>query len=399
MNHPTTTPPSNGLTQREGFGEKYKNKKILVTGHTGFKGSWLTQWLLEMEATVCGYSLAPPTNPSLFEQLNLAEKIQHQIADIRNFAAIKECVASFQPDIVFHLAAQPLVRESYETPLETVEVNTLGTAYLLEAVRQANHPMAVVAITTDKCYENKEWVYGYRESDPMGGYDPYSASKGAAELLIASWRNSFFPPAKIAEHGVRLASVRAGNVIGGGDWAKDRIMPDCIKSLCQNELIEIRNPQATRPWQHVLEPLEGYLLLGARLLETDPSKVAPLCSAFNFGPSIIGNRPVAELVETVIQNWGGGSWYTPYQKGAPHEATLLHLNIDKAYHLLNWQPKWTFEEAVRETTRWYKTAYKDPVRIPAVTIEQIHLYQSLLIRQQTTQQPFLHETHMALPDN
>jgi CDP-glucose 4,6-dehydratase len=291
---------------------------------------------------------------------------------------LQKCVSSFRPDIIFHLAAQPLVRESYERPLETVEVNTMGTLYLLEAIRIANIPTVVICITTDKCYENKEWAYGYRETDPMGGFDPYSSSKGAAELLISSWRCSFFHPDKISEHGVKVASVRAGNVIGGGDWAKDRIVPDCMKSLFNGSPIEIRNPVATRPWQHVLEPLGGYLLLGARLLMANPTQAAPLCSAFNFGPNIAGNRNVAELVDSIITNWGGGSWYAPEQQNEPHEAQMLHLSIDKANHLLQWQPQWTFEETIRETTRWYKVALEDERHIPEITLQQIKDYQAKL---------------------
>jgi CDP-glucose 4,6-dehydratase len=378
MTYQNTLATSTNNLCGNGFESAYKNKKVLVTGHTGFKGSWLTQWLLQLKADVYGYALSSPTSPSLFEQLHLADKIHHQIADIRDTASLQRCIAAVQPDVIFHLAAQPLVRDSYRIPLETVEINTMGTLYVLEAVRQANISTVIVAITTDKCYENKEWEFGYRETDPMGGYDPYSSSKGAAELLISSWRYSFFNTDKIAEHGIRVASVRAGNVIGGGDWAKDRIIPDCMKSLLSNVPVEIRNPHATRPWQHVLEPLGGYLLLGARLLEASPAEAAALCSAFNFGPNITGNRSVAELVDKIIDEWGSGSWHLAAQEQAPHEAKLLHLSIDKAYQMLHWHPQWAFEDTIGETVRWYKAAFEDEKRIPAVTVEQIEAYQAKL---------------------
>lgn len=356
----------------------YKGKKVLITGHTGFKGSWLTQWLLQMEAHVFGYSLEPPTDPCLYSQLHLERQVEQQIADIRDFDTLKAWMKYAQPDIIFHLAAQPLVRESYLRPLETVQVNTMGTLHVLEAVRQLNLSTVVVAITTDKCYENKEWEYGYREADPMGGYDPYSSSKGAAEIFISSWRNSFFHPEKIAEHGVRLASVRAGNVIGGGDWAKDRIVPDCMNSLYSGNPIEVRSPYATRPWQHVLEPLGGYLSLGAKLLEADAVQAKGFCEAFNFGPYISGNRTVMELVEKVIHYWGGGTWHLSDLSSAPHEAQLLHLCTDKAHHRLNWHPQWTFEETIRETTRWYKAALEEKSCIVEITNEQITAYHTKL---------------------
>src|SRR6185295_15574946 len=252
----------------------YRGKTVLVTGHTGFKGSWLTLWLKELGAMVSGYALPPNTDPSLFELLNLGKKIDHAYGDVRDLEQLKQCLLRIKPDIIFHLAAQSNVGKSYEEPLQTVQINTLGTLNLLEAVRQTKLPVSLVLITSDKCYENKEWLFGYRETDDLGGYDPYSASKGAVELLISSWRNSFFHPEKIQEHGVRVASARAGNVVGGGDWNKGRIVPDCVMDLQKQVPIAVRNPHATRPWQHVLEPLNGYLLLGSRLLSSSPADAA-----------------------------------------------------------------------------------------------------------------------------
>lgn len=351
----------------------YAGKRVLVTGNTGFKGSWLTQWLRMLGAEVFGYALEPPTSPSLFEQLGLADEIRHELADVRDRERLTAFVAEARPDAVFHLAAQPIVRTAYEQPVETVEVNTMGTANLLEAVRSLGAPVAVVVITTDKCYENREWEFGYRENDAMGGHDVYSASKGAAELLVASWRSSFFPPSRLADHGVRLASVRAGNVIGGGDWARDRILPDCIRALLDERAIELRNPAATRPWQHVLEPLAGYLHLAARMLDPDiePARKAPLCSGFNFGPQVTSNRPVSTLTDRVVEVWGSGSWKDVSDPGAVHEANLLHLSTDKAFGVLGWTPRWGFDETVEETVGWYRDVMRDGVSAKDKTMDQI----------------------------
>lgn len=354
----------------------YRDKTVLVTGHTGFKGAWLTQWLLMMGARVYGYALAPPTDPALFDQLGLAEHISHHVGDVRDFAGLRAYLDQVRPDIVFHLAAQSLVRESYQRPLETVEVNTLGTAYVLDAVRQIGRPVAVVMVTSDKCYSNREWLYGYRENDPMGGYDVYSSSKGAAELVIDSWRNSFFPPDRLAEHGILVASARAGNVIGGGDWAKDRIVPDCVRALTRSEPIPLRNPSATRPWQHVLDPLHGYLRLGALLLDsTRPlSERARYCSGFNFGPLLASNQPVRVLAQRAVAYWGSGSLRDLSDPNAVHEAQLLQLAIEKAYHLLGWSPRWDFDTTVRHTMDWYRHVAQAGGSAKEVTMRQIAQY-------------------------
>ena len=282
------------------FIETYKGKNVLITGNTGFKGSWLSMWLTNMGANVYGYALAPYPGESLFSELELHLAYRTEYADIRDVDHLKKYIQEIKPDFIFHLAAQSLVRVSYDIPVETIEVNVMGTVYLLEAIRQLNVSATVVCITTDKCYENKEWPYGYRETDALGGYDPYSASKGAVEILINAYRNSYFNPADYQTHGIKLASARAGNVIGGGDWAIDRIFPDCIRALMKNEQIFMRNPEATRPWQHVLEPLSGYLQLGAHMhLCNDTNILKDLCSGFNFGPELKSNKTVLKLVNEI----------------------------------------------------------------------------------------------------
>jgi CDP-glucose 4,6-dehydratase len=356
--------------------ENYKGKKVLITGHTGFKGSWLTLWLINLGAEVYGYALSPPTKPALFELLGLKQDIRHEVADIRDTKTLKKAIARIKPDIIFHLAAQSVVRESYLRPAETVEVNTLGTVNVMEAVRAAGIPAAMVMITTDKCYENREWIHGYRETDPLGGYDPYSASKGAAEILISSWRNSFFNVSSIKEHGVRIASARAGNVIGGGDWTNDALVPDCIRDLELERTIQVRNPSATRPWQFVLEPLSGYLELGARLLDTSDPNIGSYCEAFNFGPQVTSNKSVSELVDKVIEYWGHGQWESPLSDGRFHEARLLHLSIDKAYQRLQWLPRWNFDETIAHTVAWYRIALMEPSRIREFTLEQIRVFET-----------------------
>ncbi|TAL02893.1 MAG: CDP-glucose 4,6-dehydratase [Verrucomicrobia bacterium] len=352
------------------FGGVYSGKNIFVTGHTGFKGAWLCEWLLSLGAKVTGYSLPPPTNPSLFAQTDLAKRITHIEADVRDSAKLATAVRDAQPDFIFHLAAQPLVRESYRTPVETYDTNVMGTIHLLEAAKTLAKPCALVCITTDKCYENKEWVYGYREEDPLGGYDPYSSSKAAAEIAIAAWRRSFFK-----EHPVKIASARAGNVIGGGDWAADRIVPDCVRALQKKEAISVRNKRATRPWQHVLEPLSGYLWLGARLSQLTAYN-PQLCAAFNFGPGHDANRNVADLVEEVLKHWPG-KWEDRSDPKAVHEANLLQLTTDKASALLGWAPCWGFTDSVRETIQWYHTAHTDSstATLHRLTLRQIAEYE------------------------
>lgn len=350
----------------------YKNKKVLITGHTGFKGSWLSQWLLLLEAEVYGYALAPATTPSLYQQLELDKHMVSHMNDIRNFEEVKKFIGQVQPDIIFHLAAQALVRDSYTSPLETMEVNINGTAHVLEAVRQLKLSTNIVVITSDKCYENKEWIFGYRENDELGGFDPYSASKGAAEIVISSYRNSFFNPANYEKHQVKLASARAGNVIGGGDWAKDRIIPDCMRALQAKQTILIRNPLATRPWQHVLESLGGYLLLGSTLMTCETNDLKTYCSPFNFGPFSTSNKTVAVLADEVLKHWDG-KW-TFNKEDALHEAFLLNLTIEKAIQLLHWSPVWGFEKTIEKTVEWYKKSMENPDEIQQLTKEQITAY-------------------------
>ena len=356
------------------FGDLYRGKRVLLTGHTGFKGAWLAEWLLSLGAEVYGLALPPPTTPALFDQLGLAPRITHRLGDIRDLAVVRQAVEAAQPDFIFHLAAQPLVRLSYAQPVETYATNVLGTVHMLEAVRLAQRPCTVIAITTDKCYENREWVHSYREEDALGGHDPYSSSKGAAELAISGYRRSFF---SASDSPVRLASGRAGNVIGGGDWALDRIVPDCIRALQSGGRIPVRNKVATRPWQHVIEPLSGYLQLGAAIhqasLNSQLSTLNSLCSGFNFGPALASNRTVAELVQAVLRHWPG-EWDDRSDPQAVHEAKLLNLATDKAFHWLKWQPVWGFEETIARTVGWYRRCDGDPAEAPALTRRQIADY-------------------------
>lgn len=360
------------------FDNAFAGKTVWCSGTTGFKGAWIAQWLVELGAKVHGFALNPPTTPSVFMQTGLSERIQQQIADIREPDTVKDSVAAAQPDFVFHLAAQPLVRLAFDEPLLTYATNVMGTVHVLEAVKALKKSCIVVLITTDKCYENREWVHGYREEDQLGGHDPYSSSKACAETAIASWRRSFF-----IKHPVRIASARAGNVIGGGDWAKDRIVPDCIRALQLGQPIPVRNKVATRPWQHVLEPLSGYLWLAAVLskpaLRPYDSKL--FTSAFNFGPPLDSNRTVAELVAEVIKHWPG-RWEDKSDPAAVHEASLLSLACDKSYHLLGWKPVWNFEKTAATTVAWYrresevgKSAQCGPGMLK-LTCEQIQEYQT-----------------------
>lgn len=356
------------------FGGAYRGKSVWLSGHTGFKGSWLATWLLQLGARVQGFSLEPPTMPSLFEQLGLATELTHAIGDVRDAAAVANSIRTAAPDFVFHLAAQPLVRSSYQQPVETYDVNVMGTINVLEALRASDRPCAAVFITTDKCYENREWLYAYREEDPLGGHDPYSSSKAAAEIAIAAYRRSFFALAP-----VKIASARAGNVIGGGDWALDRIVPDSIRALQRGEAIPVRNKLSTRPWQHVLEPLSGYLSLGAQLAQTDQGgKAAQLCSAFNFGPALTSNRTVGDLVQELLKHWPG-EWVDRSDPNALHEAKLLNLATDKAFHLLGWSPVWPFEETIAQTAAWYRATQNlgdsGRAELFALTRHQIERYQ------------------------
>jgi CDP-glucose 4,6-dehydratase len=352
------------------FENSYKGKKVFLTGHTGFKGSWMLAWLHQLGADVKGYALTPENEYNLYNRINGDRLCQSAIADIRNRERLKNEMISFQPDFIFHLAAQPLVRLSYSIPAETFEVNTIGTANVLDAVRFLDKPCAVIMITTDKVYDNKEWHYPYRENDRLGGYDPYSASKATAELVISSYQHSFFNMANHAKHNKVIASVRAGNVIGGGDYAKDRIIPDIIRALFGGEPVAVRNPASIRPWQHVLEPIAGYFLLGA-LLATKPQK---FYGAYNFGPLQNDNLPVKTLVEHAIQYWGKGTWVDVSDKQQPHEAHLLKLDINKAVNELGWLPKYNAQQAIENTIHWYKEIMLNNADAFSFTLKQIEDY-------------------------
>lgn len=335
------------------FGNVYKERKIFVTGHTGFKGSWLVLWLLNLEANVVGYSLSVPTDPNHHEILSLDLKTVS--GDVRDFEKIQKAVESFRPDIVFHMAAQPLVRKSYQNPMETFETNVIGTVNVFEACRQTDSVKAIVNITSDKCYENREWIWGYRETDPMGGHDPYSASKGCAELVTASYRKSFFPLEEYQRtHQTLVTSVRAGNVVGGGDWGEDRLVPDIMRAAGQNEKVIIRNPQATRPWQHVLEPLAGYLLLGQQLLEGKKD----FSGAWNFGPNDEGHRNVLTVVKELQNHWPSIDYQLTTGEKNPHEANLLKLDCSKAHTKLGWRLVWNSFRAFAKTAQWYRGFYE-----------------------------------------
>jgi CDP-glucose 4,6-dehydratase len=355
------------------FGGLFENKKVWLSGHTGFKGSWLAAWLLQLGARVHGFALEPPTRPSLFEQLGLSSQLEHEMGDVRDPAAVEKSIHAAAPAFVFHLAAQPLVRFSYQQPVATYQTNVMGTIHVLEALRTWRQPCAAVFVTSDKCYLNREQHYAYREEDALGGHDPYSSSKAAAEIAIAAYRSSYFDPS--TNPAVKIASVRAGNVIGGGDWASDRIVPDAIRSLGRGEAIPVRNKNATRPWQHVLEPLSGYLWLAAVLAEPSlrgRSSAIEFAGAFNFGPELESNRKVQELMEELLKHLPG-KWIDCHDAYAVHEASLLNLATDKAQHLLGWQSARNFEEAVAETVSWYSTVAKGSDAL-SFTRHQIQAY-------------------------
>ncbi|MBA3018804.1 CDP-glucose 4,6-dehydratase [Patescibacteria group bacterium] len=351
------------------FDDVYERKKVFVTGHTGFKGSWLCTWLLKLGAEVCGFSMNIPTNPSNFEILGLKDKMQHIEGNICNRNQLLLSLREFQPDIVFHLAAQSLVRRSYNDPVTTFETNALGTLNVLECMRQCPSVQAGVIITSDKCYRNLDWTWGYRENDILGGKDPYSASKGCAELIIYSYINSFF------QEGARVASARAGNVIGGGDWAEDRVVPDAVRAWSQEKSVVIRRPNATRPWQHVLEPLSAYLWIGAKLLKKDTAAAG---QAFNFGPDASVNKSVEQLISSMAKHWLGADWKVGRADATNQkESTLLKLCCDKALNLLNWKAILSFEETAAMTMEWYRTYYghgKD--HMLSLTDSQIEEYSS-----------------------
>ena len=335
------------------YNNVYNGKTVLVTGHTGFKGSWLSIWLTMLGAKVVGYSLEPYSERGNFEACHLHDRLYADIrGDVRDFEKLNETIKTHKPEIIFHLAAQALVRTAYQHPRETYETNIMGSINVLEAVRQNECVKTVVMITSDKCYENVEQIWGYKETDRMGGYDPYSASKGCAELAISSYRNSYFNPKDYAKHGKAIASVRAGNVIGGGDWSDNRLIPDCIRFIEAGKDIEIRNPIATRPWEHVLEPLCGYLIVGQKLIE-NPVEYATI---FNFGPHNSANKTVLEVVRRLVEYYGKGKVVDASDPNAVHENTLLNLDVTKAYVMLQWEAKWGLQEAVEKTVDWYKEA-------------------------------------------
>lgn len=344
----------------------WTNRRVLITGSTGFKGGWLSLLLNSLGADVTGVSLDPPTQPNLFNEAEVSKDIDNICADIRDLPNLKRIFNEVKPSVVFHMAAQSLVRYSYDNPVETYEVNVMGTLNVLEAIRSANCVSAAIIVTTDKCYENKEWVWGYRENDPMGGFDPYSSSKGAAELLIASYRNSYFPTSKYGVHGVSLASVRAGNVIGGGDWATDRLVPDVIASLEQNELPVVRNPSATRPWQHVLEPLSGYRLLAENMVLHG----VDFSEAWNFGPDQSDVKSVKWVVEKMLGLWGVGMDWRGHLGDQPHEAHFLRLDCSKAQSRLNWHPVWNLETSLLKIHEWV-TAGDKGLTTREVSLKQI----------------------------
>ena len=354
--------------------EFWQGRKVLMTGHTGFKGSWLSLWLQSMGAKLHGIALQPPTTPALFDVAQVAKGMESIIADIRDASAIARLVKDFQPEIIIHMAAQPLVRLSYQQPIETYATNVMGTVHVLEAARHAGSVRAIVNITTDKCYDNREWDWGYREDEPMGGHDPYSSSKGCAELVSRAYRKSFLQDA-----GIAMATARAGNVIGGGDWAQDRLVPDTLLALEKGQPVQIRNPHATRPWQHVLEPLSGYLLLAEKLHEQGqtqaPTQSYSYAEGWNFGPRDEDARSVQWIVEQLCHAWGqGGSWQL--QPGDhPHEANYLKLDISKAKHRLNWVPRWSLEQALEHITDWHR-ALLEGQDMRALCLQLINPYQN-----------------------
>lgn len=344
------------------FGNIYKNKRVLVTGHTGFKGAWLALWLTQLGAKVIGYSLAPPTNPNLFESLRLQKKIKHIIGDIRDSDHLEKVFRQHRPEMVFHLAAQALVKESYENPRETFETNVIGTTNIFEAVRKSSTVKVVLNITSDKCYENKEWHYDYRENDPLGGRDPYSLSKACSELVTVAYRQSFLSR-------IGIASARAGNVIGGGDWGEDRLVPDCVKALASGKKIVLRNPHSTRPWQFIFEPLSGYLWLGALLMK-EPVKYS---EAWNFGPKDDDILSVKQVTKEVIKIWPKSSFKIKIDKF--YESSLLKLDINKARHFLGWRPVFGVNQAIRKTLDWYQRYYAKETNMLDFSLEQIKEYE------------------------
>jgi CDP-glucose 4,6-dehydratase len=355
------------------FRDVYRGRRVLVTGHTGFKGSWLSAWLLHMGAEVCGFSNGIPTSPSLFELAALSNRMEHRVGDVRDLDALRDTITSFRPDFVFHMAAQPIVRTSYTDPVGTITSNVVGTTHVLEALRLVDHPCIAIVITSDKCYDNVEWVWGYRETDPLGGKDVYSGSKAAAEVVFKSYWHSFFGR---PDSPVKLATARAGNVIGGGDWAADRIVADCVRAWGRGERVEIRSPSATRPWQHVLEPLSGYLALGEHVARTGKGDG----ESYNFGPRAEQNRTVVELLGDLGLIWGferADQAYAVTGNVPFHEAGLLKLNCDKALLELGWEPNLSYRECMNMTGSWYRSVLKDGAPAGDLTLEHVAEYERI----------------------
>jgi CDP-glucose 4,6-dehydratase len=349
----------------------WKGKRVFVTGHTGFKGSWLTLWLRSMGVDVTGYALEPPTTPSMFAEARVGDGITSIIADVRDAQALSQALVASKPDVVFHLAAQPLVRQSYSDPVGTYATNVLGTVHLYEAVRACSDVRVVVNVTSDKAYENREWDWGYRETDQVGGHDPYSSSKGCSELITSAYRRSFFESGSPA-----LASARAGNVIGGGDWAEDRLVPDILRAFGAGETVRIRNPNAIRPWQHVLEPLSGYLTLAEHLW----CNGAGFAEGWNFGPHDIDARPVSWIADAMAGTWDNGGVWLPDDREQPHEATYLKLDISKARHRLGWRPRWSLDEALTRVVAWHRS-WLGGEDVRALTLDQIKDYTTTSFRE------------------
>jgi CDP-glucose 4,6-dehydratase len=360
-------------------GDSLKGRSVFITGHTGFKGSWLTIWLHRLGAEITGYSLPPPTKPNNFEASGVRSLLAHHYdGDVRDCVHLQAAMRACSPDVVFHLAAHAVVRQSYRDPLHTLGVNVMGTASLLEAVRELRRPCVVIVVTSDKCYENSGSARPHAETDPFGGYDPYSASKAAAEIVIGSYRQSFFPPENLSRHGVKLASVRAGNVIGGGDWAEYRIVPDIVRALAANRTVSVRNPSSTRPWQHVLEPLSGYLSLAARMLASNDPR---WCSGWNFGPPAKDEVAVREIVERFCQLWGSVRWEDMSGLDAPHEDSTLRLATEKAAKELGWRSRWSLAHGIERACRWYQAFYAQPERCAyGLCVEDIEDYEACASR-------------------
>jgi len=349
----------------------WKNKKVLITGHTGFKGSWLSLCLQQLRAKVFGYALSPPTKPNLFELVDVEKGMVSLHADVRDFDTLLSALKEYQPEVVIHMAAQSLVRRSYQQPVETYETNVMGMVYLLEAIRQVKSVRVVVNVTSDKCYENKEWLWGYRETEPLGGYDPYSNSKACSELVTSAYRRSFFTSGTSAEEApAAIASARAGNVVGGGDWAEDRLIPDCVRAWLKNEKIKIRYPHAIRPWQHVLEPLSGYMLLAQKLYENGQA----CAEAWNFGPDDNGARPVLEVVQELASLWGSQAQWQIDDGQYAHEAGYLKLDCSKTRAKLGWTPRWDLTTTLEKTAQWYRVYREQPQQLRKTTLQQINDY-------------------------